>query len=61
MIAAAKWVSPTHSSDIATWLGKFIYVVVFKARMDFCAYIFEQIVKHAETDVVKFPIAFLPC
>jgi len=29
--------------------------------MNFCAYIFEQTVKHTETDVVKFPIAFLLC
>jgi len=26
--------------------------------MDFGAYIFEQTIKHAKTDVVKFPIAF---
>jgi len=26
--------------------------------MDFGAYIFEQTVKHAKTDTVKFPIAF---
>ena len=60
-IAAANWVLTTHSSDIVTWLGKFVYAVGSKAKMDFCAYIFEQTVKHAETDVVKFPIAFLPC
>jgi len=60
-IVAANWVSTTHSSDIATGLGKFIHVVGSKAKMDFCAYIFEQTIKHAETDVNKFPIAFLPC
>jgi len=43
-IAAANWVSTTHSSNIATWLGKFVYVVGSKAKMDFCAYIFEQTV-----------------
>ena len=26
--------------------------------MDFCAYIFEQTVRHAKTDAIKFPIAF---
>ena len=57
-IAVANWVPTNHSSDISTGLGKFIYVVGFKAKMDFVAYIFEQTVKHAKTDVVKFPITF---
>jgi len=57
-ITAATWVPTTHSFDIATWLGKFIYVIGNKAKMDCHAYIFEQTVKHAETDAVKFPIAF---
>ena len=60
-IAATNWFPTTHSFDIATWLGMCIYVVGSKAKMDFRAYIFEQTVKHAKTDVVKFPIAFLPC
>lgn len=60
-IAAANWFPTTHSTDIATWLGKFVYVIGSKAKMDFCAYIFEQTIKHAEPDVVKSPIAFLPC
>jgi hypothetical protein len=58
-IAAANWFPTTHSTDFATWLGKFIYAIGSKAKLDFYANIFEQ--KHAEPDVVKFPIAFLPC
>jgi len=60
-IAAANWVTTTHSSYIATRLGNIIYDVGSKAKMDFCAYTFEQTFKHTEIDVVKFPIAFLPC
>jgi len=57
-IGVSNWVSTTHSSDITTGLTKFIYVVGTKAKMDFTTYIFEQTVKHAKTDVVKFPIPF---
>jgi len=39
-------------------LGKFIFVVGSKAKIDFGTYIFEQTVKHAKTDAVKFHIAF---
>ncbi|KEH29249.1 transmembrane protein, putative [Medicago truncatula] len=41
-IAATNWFPTTHSSYIGTWLGKFIYVVGSKAKMDFDAYICEQ-------------------
>jgi len=57
-IGATNWVPTTYSSYIATGLGKFIYVVGTKAKMDFGNYVFEQTVKHTKTDVVKFPIAF---
>jgi hypothetical protein len=57
-IAAVNWVPTTHSSDVATGLGKFIYVLGSKSKMDFGTYIFEQTVKHAKTDAVKCPIAF---
>jgi hypothetical protein len=50
--------STTHSSDVATGLGKFIYDVGSKSKMDFGTYIFEQTVKHAKTDVVRCPIVF---
>jgi hypothetical protein len=38
-------------------LAKFIYDVGTKTNIDFGRYIFDQTVKHAKTDVVKFPIA----
>jgi len=57
-IDATNWVPTTHSSDIATGLAIFIYVVGTKAKMDFGRYIFDQTVKHAKTDVVRLPIAF---
>ena len=47
----------THSSDIATGLGKFIYSVCTKTGMNVGNYVFKQTVKHAKTDVVKLPIA----
>jgi len=38
-IGAANWIPTTHSSDIATSLAKFIYVVGTKTNMDFGRYI----------------------
>ena len=57
-IDASNWVPTTHSSNIATRLGKFIYSVGTRTRMNLGKYVFEQTVKHAKTDAVKFPIAF---
>jgi hypothetical protein len=57
-IAAVNWVPTNNSSDIATGLGKFIYFVSTKTKMNIGQYIFDQTVKHAKTDVVKCPIAF---
>jgi len=53
-IVDVNWVPTIHSSDIATGLGKFIYVVGSKSKMDFGAYIFEQTVKHAKTNAIRF-------
>jgi len=57
-IVAVNWVPTTHSSDVATGLGRVIYARGSKTKMDFGVYIFEQTVKHAKIDAVKFPIAF---
>jgi hypothetical protein len=57
-IGAANWVPTTHTSDIATRLVKFIYAVGTRVKMDFGKYIFDQTVRHAKTDAVRFPIAF---
>jgi hypothetical protein len=57
-IATSNWVPTTHYSDSATSLGRFIYSVGTKTRLNVGNYVFEQTVKHAKTDDVKFPIAF---
>jgi len=57
-IVVINWVPTTHSSDVASGLGKFIYVVGSKSKMDFGTYIFEQTLKHAKTDAIRFSIAF---
>lgn len=57
-IAACNWVPTTHSSDIATTLGRLIYAVGTRKKFDFGTYIFEQTVKHGKTLAVKLPIAF---
>ncbi|XP_024634546.1 uncharacterized protein [Medicago truncatula] len=57
-IGATNWVPTTHSSDIATSLGKFIYATGKKTRMNVGKYIFDQTMKHAKIYALKFPIAF---
>jgi hypothetical protein len=57
-IAAVNWVPTTHSSDVATGIRRFIYAIGTKTKMDFGAYIFEQTMRHAKTDAIKFSIAF---
>lgn len=57
-ISATNWVPTTHSSDIATSLGKFIYAIGTKTKMNVGKYIFDQTMKHAKIYALKFPIAF---
>ncbi|MCI25855.1 envelope-like protein, partial [Trifolium medium] len=57
-IAAINWVPTTHSSDVATGLGRFIYAVGTKTPFDFGSYIFDQTIQHAKSLAVKMPIAF---
>lgn len=49
--------STTHISSIATSLGKFIYIIGTKTDFNFGSYVFEQTMKHAQSFVVKMPIA----
>ncbi|XP_050916124.1 uncharacterized protein LOC127131237 [Lathyrus oleraceus] len=56
---AANWVSTNHISTIANTLGRFIFVVGTKVNFDYGRFMFEQIIKHASTNAVKLPIAFL--
>ncbi|XP_050896175.1 uncharacterized protein LOC127102898 [Lathyrus oleraceus] len=57
-IGAANWVPTNHTSNIATGLGKFIYIVGTKSNFDFAAYVFYQTMKHVASYPVKLPIAF---
>ncbi|XP_050915932.1 uncharacterized protein LOC127131031 [Lathyrus oleraceus] len=57
-IGDANWVPTSHTSTIATGLGKFIYIVRTKTKFDFGSYVFEQTMKHANLFSMKMPIAF---
>jgi len=57
-IAAINRMPTTHSSYVATGLGKFIYLVGTKTKMNIGKYVFEQTVKHAKSYAVKCPKAF---
>ncbi|XP_050901039.1 uncharacterized protein LOC127107756 [Lathyrus oleraceus] len=57
-IGAANWVPTNHISTIANTLGRFIFVVGTKMNFEYGRFMFEQIIKHASTNVVKIPIAF---
>ncbi|KAK2423048.1 hypothetical protein QL285_033530 [Trifolium repens] len=57
-VAASNWVPTTHSSDVATGLGRIIFAVGTHKKFDFGTYIFDQTIKHAKTTAVKLPTAF---
>ncbi|XP_045802377.1 uncharacterized protein LOC123895957 [Trifolium pratense] len=57
-IASVNWVPTTHASDIATNLGKLIYMIGTGTKFNAGQYIFNQVVQHAKTSVTKQPIAF---
>ncbi|XP_050889393.1 uncharacterized protein LOC127094628 [Lathyrus oleraceus] len=57
-IRAANWVPTNPTSNIATSLGNFIYIVGTKSSFDFGSYVFDQTMKHAASYIVKMPIAF---
>lgn len=57
-IGATNWVPINHTSNIATRLGKFIYIVGTKSNFDFGSYVFDQTMKHVSSYAVKMPIAF---
>ncbi|XP_050889545.1 uncharacterized protein LOC127094811 [Lathyrus oleraceus] len=45
-------------ANIATGLGKFIYIVGTKTKFDIGSYVFEKTLKHPSTFAVKMPITF---
>ncbi|XP_050914645.1 uncharacterized protein LOC127129524 [Lathyrus oleraceus] len=57
-IGATNWIPTNHISTIANTLGRFTFVVGTKVKFDYGRFMFEQIIKHASTNVVKLPIAF---
>ncbi|XP_058725995.1 uncharacterized protein LOC131597307 [Vicia villosa] len=57
-IEAANWVPTQHKSTISALLGKFIFAIGTKSKVDYRTYIFEQTLKHAGSYSVKGPIAF---
>jgi len=61
-IGAANWVPTTQMFGeicyIATGLAKFTNAMRTKTKMYIGRYVFDQTVKHAKIDAVKFPIAF---
>ncbi|XP_058760696.1 uncharacterized protein LOC131634029 [Vicia villosa] len=57
-IGAANWVPTQHKSTISDILGKFIFAIGTKTKVDYGTYIFEQTLKHAGSYSVKGPIAF---
>ncbi|XP_058763191.1 uncharacterized protein LOC131636597 [Vicia villosa] len=57
-IGAAYWVPTQHKSTIFVILGKFIFAIGTKTKVDYGTYIFEQTLKHAGSYSVKGPISF---
>jgi len=58
MIGVAKWVPTNHTSTITVGLGKFIYVIGTTTKFNFGSHVFEKTMKHAQSFIVKMPIAF---
>ncbi|XP_058746261.1 uncharacterized protein LOC131619147 [Vicia villosa] len=58
-IGAANYVPTQHKSTISAVLGKFIFAIGTKTKVDYGTYIFEQTLKHAGSYSVKGPIASL--
>ncbi|XP_050876646.1 uncharacterized protein LOC127080363 [Lathyrus oleraceus] len=57
-IGVANWVPTNHISTIANTLGRFIFAIGTKVKFDYGRFMFDQIIKHATTNVVKLPIDF---
>ncbi|XP_050875270.1 uncharacterized protein LOC127078899 [Lathyrus oleraceus] len=55
---AANWVPTNHTSNIASGLGKFIYILGTKLSFDFGSCVFDQTMKHMTSYDVKVSIAF---
>jgi hypothetical protein len=57
-IGTANWAPTNHSSGITPTLAKLIYLIGKEKKVDFGKHVFEQTMKHVETNATKLPIAF---
>ncbi|KAK2362362.1 hypothetical protein QL285_087431 [Trifolium repens] len=57
-IGTANWAPTNHSSGITPNLAKLIYLIGTGKKLDFGKHVFEQTMKHVETNATKLPIAF---
>ncbi|KAK2374395.1 hypothetical protein QL285_075361 [Trifolium repens] len=57
-IGTANWAPTNHSSGITSNLAKLIYLIGTGKKVDFGKHVFEQTMKHVETNATKLPIAF---
>jgi hypothetical protein len=53
-----NWAPTNHSLGITSTLAKLIYFIGAGKKVNFGKHVFEQTMKHVETNVVKLPIAF---
>ncbi|KAK2354699.1 hypothetical protein QL285_092184 [Trifolium repens] len=57
-IGTANWAPTNHSSGITPNMAKLIYLIGTGKKLDFGKHVFEQTMKHVETNATKLPIAF---
>ncbi|KAK2403255.1 hypothetical protein QL285_052709 [Trifolium repens] len=57
-IGTANWALTNHSSGITSNMAKLIYLIGTGKKVDFGKHVFEQTMKHVETNATKLPIAF---
>ena len=57
-IGTANWAATNHSSGITPNLAKLIYLIGTGKKLDFGKHVFEQTMKHVETNATKLPITF---
>ncbi|KAK2369565.1 hypothetical protein QL285_082691 [Trifolium repens] len=57
-IDTTNWAPTNHSSGITPNLAKLIYIIGTGKKLDFGKHVFEQTMKHVETNATKLPIAF---
>ncbi|KAK2397885.1 hypothetical protein QL285_059413 [Trifolium repens] len=57
-IGTANWAPTNHSSGITPNLAKLIYLIGTRKKLDFGKHVFEQTMKHVETNATKLPIAY---